>query len=34
MKIAGWNQIAAGVMVKYMNNLETDHQKTFHEQYV
>ena len=34
MKIAGWNQLAAGVMVKYMNNLESDHQKTFHEQFV
>ena len=34
MKIAGLNQLADGVKVKYMNNLETDHQKSFHEQYV
>jgi hypothetical protein len=34
MKIAGWNQLAAGVMVKYMNNLVSDHQNTFHEQFV
>ena len=34
MKIADLNQLADGVKVKYMNKLETDHQKSFHEQYV
>ena len=29
MKIAGLNQLADGVKVKYMNKLETDHQKSF-----